>query len=297
MSKKTGFYYLLWCSLLILACASEEKDMTTRGYPYKMHHDAEGTVIAPGEYAYFHITMRAGDSVLNSSYSMGQIPRLRIPAPNEFTRETSVIIDGLAKMSVGDSLTLFYPLDSLGPTRPPAFQNFDIIEYDLSLKEIKSDQAFKQEQQIAMAEREKVRTAVVARKDDVAAFANTQLQAYQAGNIKDLQKTDLNLEYVIHEQGEGARAANGRSASVQYYGMLVSDGSVFDESFSQGNPYTFTLGQGGVIKGWDVGIPLLNKGGSASLFIPYELAYGEAGRPGIPPKAKLYFYVELQDLN
>jgi len=138
---------------------------------------------------------------------------------------------------------------------------------------------------------------VVDRKDDVAAFANTQLKAYRAGNIKDLQKTDSNLEYVIHEQGDGTRAENGRAASVQYYGMLVSDGSVFDQSFTEGNPYTFTLGQGGVIKGWDLGIPLLNEGGTASLFVPYELAYGEAGRPGIPAKAKLYFYVELQELN
>lgn len=297
MIKKTGFYNLLWCSLLILACAGEKKEMTSRGYSYDMHHDAEGPVIAPGEYAYFHITMRAGDSVLNTSYSMGQMPRLRIPAPDEFTKETSIIIDGLAKMSVGDSLTLYYPLDSLGATRPPAFQNFDVIEYDLSLKEIKSDQAFKQEQQIAMAEREKVRASVVERKDEVVTFANTQLKAYKAGTIKDLQKTDMNLEYVIHEQGEGERAANGRAASVQYYGMLISDGSVFDQSFPEGNPYTFTLGQGGVIKGWDVGIPLLNEGGSASLFIPYELAYGEAGRPGIPAKANLYFYVELQELN
>ena len=270
--------------------------MTQRGYRFEMHVDDPGPTPQPGEYAYFNITMRADDSILNTSYTMDQLPRLQIPDPEEYTRETSVIIDALALMSTGDSLTLYYPLDSLGPTRPPAFQTFDVIQYDLVLEEIKTDQQFKQEQQIIMAEREKVRVAVVERKDEVAKFANEQLKAYRAGKL-DLQKTEEGLEYIIYEQGEGARGEVGRQTSVQYYGMLISDGTVFDQSFEEGNPYTFPVGRGQAIKGWDVGIPLLNEGGRASLFIPYDMAYGAAGRPGIPEKADLYFYVELQEVN
>ena len=297
MIKKNCLPCLLFVIVSLMACSTENKTMTDRGYAYEMHLDEAGPVPTPGEYAYFHITMRADDSILNTSYNMSDIPRLRIPDPEEYTHETSVIIDGLIKMSVGDSLTLYYPLDSLGDTRPPAFQNFDIIQYDLVMKEIKTDEDFKQEQQIIMAEREKERMAVVARQDDVASFANDQLKAYKAGKLKDLQKNDQGLEYVIHEQGDGDRAANGRQASVHYYGMMMSDGTVFDHSFAEGNPFTFPLGQGRAIKGWDVGIPLLNVGGKASFFIPYALGYGEAGYSDIPGKSNLYFYVELQDLN
>lgn len=295
IKKITAWNFIVGC-LLIGSCTTDQKSLTQRGYTYEFHLDNEGPAPMPGEYAYFDITMRAGDSVLNTSYTMDQLPRLQIPDPTEYTRETSVIIDALALMSVGDSLTLYYPLDSLGPTRPPAFQDYDVLEYDLVLKEIKTDEEFKQEQQIAMAEREKIRAAVVERKDEVAQFATEQLAAYKAGKL-DVQKTEEGLEYVIYAQGEGDRGEVGRQTSVQYYGMLISDGSVFDQSFAEGNPYTFPVGRGQVIKGWDVGIPLLNEGGRASLFIPYDLAYGAAGRPGIPEKADLYFYVELQDVN
>ncbi len=296
MIKEICIYTLFISFIVLLGCSSENQMMTERGFAYDMHIDADGPIPVPGEYAYFHITMRADDSVLNSSYAMDQLPRLRIPDPEEYNDETSIIIDGLAKMSVGDSMTLYYPLDSLGPTRPPAFQDFDVIEYDLAMKEIKTDAAFKQEQQIVMAEREKIRAAVVERKDEVAQFANEQLAAYKAGKL-DLQKTEDGLEYVIYEQGTGDKGEVGRQTSVQYYGMLISDGTVFDQSFAEGNPYTFPVGRGQVIKGWDVGIPLLNEGGKASLFIPYDMAYGAAGRPGIPEKADLYFYVELQEVN
>ena len=76
------------------------------------------------------------------------------------------------------------------------------------------------------------------------------------------------------------------------------DGKMFDTSFRMGRPYTFTVGRGEVIRGWDLGIPLLKKGGTAALFIPYTLAYGEAGKPpSIPEKSDLMFYVELTDVN
>ena len=85
--------------------------------------------------------------------------------------------------------------------------------------------------------------------------------------------------------------------TVQYYGLLVDDGSSFDNSFRAGRGYTFRLGRGEVIPGWDEAIPLLPVGTKASLFIPSALAYGETGYAGaIPPNAELYFYVEVEEL-
>ena len=106
-------------------------------------------------------------------------------------------------------------------------------------------------------------------------------------------KTASGLEYTEVEAGTGAQAEAGKTISVHYTGKL-QDGKVFDSSVSRGEPITFPLGAGRVIKGWDEGIALMKAGGKAQLIIPPELAYGERGAGGvIPPNATLVFDVEL----
>jgi peptidylprolyl isomerase len=106
-------------------------------------------------------------------------------------------------------------------------------------------------------------------------------------------KTTSGLDYLEVEAGTGAQAAAGKTVSVHYTGKF-QDGKVFDSSVSRGDPLTFRLGVGQVIKGWDEGIALMKVGGKAQLTIPPELAYGERGASGvIPPNATLVFDVEL----
>ena len=110
-------------------------------------------------------------------------------------------------------------------------------------------------------------------------------------------KTTSGLEYIEVQAGTGAQAAAGKTVSVHYTGKF-QDGRVFDSSISRGEPITFRLGVGQVIKGWDEGIALMKVGGKAQLIIPPSLGYGERGAGGvITPNATLVFDVELVDVK
>jgi FKBP-type peptidyl-prolyl cis-trans isomerase FkpA len=92
--------------------------------------------------------------------------------------------------------------------------------------------------------------------------------------------------------GTGATAAAGDTISVNYVGTFL-DGRKFDASADHGGPYTFQVGAGKVIQGWDQGIPGMRVGGKRRLTIPSNLAYGSNGSGPIPPNTPLRFEVDL----
>jgi FKBP-type peptidyl-prolyl cis-trans isomerase len=92
--------------------------------------------------------------------------------------------------------------------------------------------------------------------------------------------------------GSGAVAQTGNTVTVDYVGRL-QDGSQFDSSYDRGQPFTFRIGAGQVIAGWDRGVPGMRVGGKRRLTIPPELAYGSQGYGPIPPNATLVFDIEL----
>ena len=97
--------------------------------------------------------------------------------------------------------------------------------------------------------------------------------------------------------GTGDEAVAGKGVSVHYTGWLT-DGTKFDSSKDRGTPFSFTIGSGQVIKGWDQGVTGMKVGGIRKLTIPPELGYGARGAGGvIPPNATLVFEVELLGVN
>ncbi len=116
-------------------------------------------------------------------------------------------------------------------------------------------------------------------------------------NQKPVENNSNELKKEILKQGNGAVAKAGDTVEVHYTGWLT-DGTKFDSSIDRGQPFSFHLGAGEVIKGWDDGVSGMKVGEKVKLTIPYSMAYGENGYPPvIPAKATLIFEVELLKIN
>ena len=104
--------------------------------------------------------------------------------------------------------------------------------------------------------------------------------------------TDSGLRMIIHKEGKGEVAKSGQTVYVHYTGLLET-GKKFDSSHDRGQTFSFKLGQGRVIKGWEEALSLMKPGEKRTLIIPPELGYGERGQGPIPPNSILIFEVEL----
>lgn len=112
---------------------------------------------------------------------------------------------------------------------------------------------------------------------------------------------DSGLRYEDVKVGTGAEAVSGKTVDVHYTGWLDEQGhkgNKFDSSVDRGVPFSFPLGAGRVIKGWDEGVAGMKVGGKRTLMIPPDLGYGARGAGGvIPPNASLIFDVELLEVK
>lgn len=119
------------------------------------------------------------------------------------------------------------------------------------------------------------------------------MTANEKGSNAGETVTASGLKYVDQAVGTGDVAVAGKTVSVHYTGWL-ENGKKFDSSVDRGQPFSFPLGAGRVIKGWDEGVQGMKIGGKRKLTIPSDLGYGSRGAGGvIPPNATLIFDVEL----
>ncbi|EJF07919.1 FKBP-type peptidyl-prolyl cis-trans isomerase, partial [Pontibacter sp. BAB1700] len=212
--------------------------------------------------------------------------------------------DALTMMRAGDSGVFKISVDSLfantfNQPMPPFIKPGTHFTFFLKADKIQSEeeaiadqQKMFEEQMLAQQERAKEQIKV----DDA------KIQEYiKEKGLKNVQKTDAGVYYVVTQPGKGPKAKAGDNVSV-HYKLSFLDGkeleSSYDNPMSGGQPFTFPLGQGQVIPGWDDGIAQLNEGSKAILLIPSTLAYGEQARgEQMPANSILRFDVELVDIK
>jgi len=117
------------------------------------------------------------------------------------------------------------------------------------------------------------------------------IEEYLAANPDiETEMTGSGLHYIIHDRGDNATPNLGSTINIDYTGYFLDD-----DTFDSGNDVTFPLGN--LIEGWQEGIRLIGKGGSITLIIPFELAYGRQGSGSIPGSTDIGFDITLHDFN
>ncbi len=258
---------------------------TDDGLYYQFHTKGSDTASPRiGDYVTIDMVYASEDSVMFDSKLLPQVMKIPMIEPT-FKGD---IYDGLSMMHIGDSATFICDADSIFiklfrmPGLPPGLDSLEYLYFRIKLNAIESLEEVQAAQEIDMKRMKAEETK--ARYD------------YMAKNYPDALPIASGLFYIETKEGKGNTPEKGQKVKVHYKGTFM-DGSVFDSSIERGEPIEFPLGQGQVIKGWDEGIGMMRKGGKAILVIPSELAYGPAGRGGIPPSSTLVFEVELIDIN
>ncbi len=233
---------------------------TPSGLKYKITEKGRGIKAEAGDKVSLHYTGKlTNDTVFDSSYPRKQ--------PFTFTLGKDPVIkgwvEGVALLHQGDKATFIIPpelgYEARSTGKIPANSTL-IFDVDLI----------------------NVQKAV-------------KITAYDTTGIES-KTTETGLKYFEINNKKGKQATKGSRVSVHYTGYL-KDGKIFDSSVQKGEPIKIELGANQVIKGWDEGLSLMSKGDKFRLIIPYQLAFGEKGRPPvIPEKAELTFDVELIDV-
>jgi FKBP-type peptidyl-prolyl cis-trans isomerase FkpA len=264
-----------------------------------------GPKIVENNYMFVDMEQWLGDSILLSTYQQGgAILNKVVPAGGSLD-----IMPILLLARAGDSLNIRFNPDSIFKNGKPPFyvEGSDVglnlhIDSILSKQGVDSLEAESAKQALAAAEQVKMQR-MQARQNagTLAVEQDSIIEAYIKANNMIAKKSNSGLYYVVTQQGSGPNATAGKQLTMNYTGLTL-DGNTFDSNvdpaFGHVQPFTFVLGKGMVIQGWDEGMELFNKGTKATLIIPSYLGYGANGAgEKIPPNAILRFDVEVVDFN
>ncbi|MCX6256487.1 MAG: FKBP-type peptidyl-prolyl cis-trans isomerase [Bacteroidia bacterium] len=221
----------------------------------------------------------SGEIVFDSREMKGSF-RMQLTKPSH---PGGSVEDGLSLLNLGDSIRFMVDAQSFfeitkKQTCPPNIKPGSKLVFDVKLLGIQSYNDIEQERMASYH----------ANYDDEMKLLADYLKK---ANIT-VKPTASGLYYIETKKGKGARAVPGKTITVHYTGSFI-DGRVFDSSLERNEPFSFELGKGSVIKGWDEGIAMMCEGGKATLIIPSPLAYKDKQTGPVAPFSTLIFEIEI----
>ena len=287
-------FFSLLSFVLVMSCKTGG-NKTESGYEYRFVTKGDGTKATPESYVYFTLVIKdENGKVLQSMEEGPNMPIMYLEKEKPEGGEPNPILDVLKECRVGDVIVVVMPVDSI-PNAPADIAGQKFIEYEMNIKNVTDKAGYEKYMQDMEEKMEGDRKAGLQKLPVIEELVKNTIKDYTSGALKP-KSTASGLKYHIIEEGEGETVKAGQSVDVNYYGSLTN-GTQFDNSFTRGQTFTFTVGAGMVIKGWDEGLTLMKKGSKGFLFVPAELGYGTKDSPQIPANSELIFYVELENIK
>lgn len=263
--KQVSLGLLALAALGFTACEQAAKDgFTTMGMEYKIINRGSDSTIKAGNVILMNIETRNGNDSIIGPWRQMQLPIG--PADKSFP-----LRDGLFLLGEGDSAIFYMPVDTLfkssPASRPPFLASGTKLRYHVKIaKRFQDNSAAMGQERVKLQD-----------------WAKTN-------NLEGVTEDENGILYAITEKKSTAANLPGTTVAVNYKGQFL-DGRVFDSSEGR-DPFNVTLGQGQVIKGWDLGLLHFGIGDKGYLLIPSSLAYGDGG--GVfPPNEPLIFQIEV----
>jgi FKBP-type peptidyl-prolyl cis-trans isomerase len=265
-----------------------KEGVTPAGIKYKLMTNNDLPKL--GEYVKVHVKayLSNNDSILLNTRdprfgNKGEPTTL----PIQESKDATDLMDIFPLIGIGGNGTVYVPVDTLftkNPAQRPEYMKLgtNLVYVIDVLERVDQNQLMKQqlEAQKKMSEQEE-----------------GAIKQYIAKNHPNAIRTSTGLYVSITKPGTGDKPSTGQSVKVHYTGKLLN-GKKFDSSVDRGQPFEFSIGKGQVIKGWDEGIAMLNRGAKGFLIIPSALGYGANGAGSdIPPYSPLEFEVEMIDFK
>tara|TARA_Y100000768_G_scaffold87624_1_gene62849 strand:- start:1965 stop:2840 length:876 start_codon:yes stop_codon:yes gene_type:complete len=286
-------YYITILFFTIFSCVDREK-VLDNGVELKYFKNGSGQEIEDGQIVMINLQYfdYDGNELLNK---VGNDP---VVLQKDSSWESSGIIynviDNLVK---GDSVFFQLTTEQFFKNAPQSVEVPDsvknkMISFYCGIQDVMSQNEFEEFQRIQY---EKMQQEMEQQSNDQLSIDLELIDNYLKENDITAKSAESGLRYVITKMGSGENAAPGDNVTVHYTGMLLN-GEKFDSSLDRNQPFSFQLGQGMVIRGWDEGITYFNKGSEGTLYIPSTLGYGASGAGGvIPPNAVLIFEIQVLD--
>lgn len=317
--KRLNYLFVVVAALSVaVACNKVTYKKTKSGLAYKIF-PAKGkdSLIKDGHIVKFNYSIKFNDSLMDRYNSYGKMPGY-VKAQETQQMPSYDFQEILTEMKKGDSAVTVQMADSLltkqSQILPPHAKKGDRLVMTVKIVEVftvdslaradfekemakdKPRQEKEQQEELAkmqkVQEEQRLKEEQELEKSGEVAKELKEMEAWLAAKKINAQKTGKGTYVYIKEQGTGPNAANDKYVNVKYTGKILETDSVF-----QSNVYSFQLGKGNAIRGWDEGLLLFKEGGKGTLYIPGFLAYGKNPGPGGKPFEALVFDIELLNVS